>query len=89
VPLAADGWRQSPIGIRAEMSRPIDELAGLQVKADAVDHDRGRVAEPPPVDVADVTRRVPAARRNRGGFVLDLVGAELRDSPAIIAIGRR
>src|SRR5207244_12275268 len=45
---------QEPVvGWLGNTPRPLDELTGLQLKADAVDNDCGCVAEPSPVEVAD------------------------------------
>ena len=41
------------VGRLGETPRPLDELTGLSVKADAVDDDRRRVGGPAPVEVAD------------------------------------
>ena len=45
---------QEPVvGWLGKAPRPLDELAGLQLKPDAVDDDRGRVAESSSIEVAD------------------------------------
>src|SRR5450759_2794172 len=41
------------VGRLGETPRPLDELTGLSVKADAVDDDRRRVGEPVSAEVAD------------------------------------
>jgi len=44
---------QPVVGWLGETPRPLDELARPQVEADAVDDDRGRIAESSPIEVAD------------------------------------
>src|SRR5450756_1927730 len=53
------GWRRQlhlpepVVGRLGETPRPLDELTGLSVKADAVDDDRRRIAQPASAEVAD------------------------------------